>query len=424
MKNNDDGHAPSGWYPDPEGNLRYWDGNTWLNIPAPPSFIPDNKKTEALLKLGENFRINVGMSIFVGYYQDLFDWPLTDNAVSDFCKLIIDDSDISNRLGLIDCDTTFYGNPRIDPSHLKSYLWALSGVVFADYLEAGIDMEASRENFNLDWNAFRKLFRKVQRESFESPSYLDDEKAPVDIFINSISIEGQEYKPTRDATVQLLKALRKANSHESVRSFLEYFNEEILAGDFLDESLVEFLWTEIVFSLTDVSGLETETLVNRITQLAAGGDGFDWDQPEQLPQLIEHNREINNRLTYNPWPWTSDSRGLWNDDTDAFYVVKRLEQTQPINVNPSVEQQVAALSSLAYLDDSFSSLISESLQQFVEEHNELIDECFDELSEQWGLNEEYSLPELGAIKISEKSAIAKKTKKVWPEYLRIIREDR
>lgn len=28
--------APAGWYPDPQGGKRYWDGESWLNIPAPP----------------------------------------------------------------------------------------------------------------------------------------------------------------------------------------------------------------------------------------------------------------------------------------------------------------------------------------------------------------------------------------------------
>ncbi len=27
--------APPGWYPDPEGNQRYWDGDNWLEIPPP-----------------------------------------------------------------------------------------------------------------------------------------------------------------------------------------------------------------------------------------------------------------------------------------------------------------------------------------------------------------------------------------------------
>lgn len=27
--------APPGWYPDPDGNQRYWDGDNWLEIPPP-----------------------------------------------------------------------------------------------------------------------------------------------------------------------------------------------------------------------------------------------------------------------------------------------------------------------------------------------------------------------------------------------------
>lgn len=32
-------NAPAGWYPDPEGGQRYWDGEKWLNIPAPESTL-------------------------------------------------------------------------------------------------------------------------------------------------------------------------------------------------------------------------------------------------------------------------------------------------------------------------------------------------------------------------------------------------
>lgn len=32
---NDAPKAPQGWYPGPDGELRYWDGENWLDIPAP-----------------------------------------------------------------------------------------------------------------------------------------------------------------------------------------------------------------------------------------------------------------------------------------------------------------------------------------------------------------------------------------------------
>lgn len=28
---------PAGWYPDPQGNQRYWDGARWTAMPAPPA---------------------------------------------------------------------------------------------------------------------------------------------------------------------------------------------------------------------------------------------------------------------------------------------------------------------------------------------------------------------------------------------------
>lgn len=33
--------APAGWYPDPKGGQRYWDGESWLNIPAPPQDLSE-----------------------------------------------------------------------------------------------------------------------------------------------------------------------------------------------------------------------------------------------------------------------------------------------------------------------------------------------------------------------------------------------
>jgi hypothetical protein len=130
--------APAGWYPDPEGNLRYWDGTTWLNIPLPPGndgtaenekSSKSNRKEDTTqdkqsLILGEDFNLGLGTSIFVGEYQNLFKWPLTDSAVIDFCEMIIEDSNIRNQIGLVDTDSTSWGNPRLDPTHLNSYLWA------------------------------------------------------------------------------------------------------------------------------------------------------------------------------------------------------------------------------------------------------------------------------------------------------------
>jgi hypothetical protein len=34
---NDAPKAPAGWYPTPEGGQRYWDGERWANLPAPPT---------------------------------------------------------------------------------------------------------------------------------------------------------------------------------------------------------------------------------------------------------------------------------------------------------------------------------------------------------------------------------------------------
>ena len=33
---NDAPKPPAGWYPTPEGGQRYWDGDAWSNLPAPP----------------------------------------------------------------------------------------------------------------------------------------------------------------------------------------------------------------------------------------------------------------------------------------------------------------------------------------------------------------------------------------------------
>lgn len=35
----------SGWYPDPDGRMRYWDGAHWLDLPAPPPSRPPHWKT-------------------------------------------------------------------------------------------------------------------------------------------------------------------------------------------------------------------------------------------------------------------------------------------------------------------------------------------------------------------------------------------
>src|SRR5690606_33121778 len=43
---NDKSPAPAGWYPDPEGGQRYWDGTTWLDFPEPGSDADETPETE------------------------------------------------------------------------------------------------------------------------------------------------------------------------------------------------------------------------------------------------------------------------------------------------------------------------------------------------------------------------------------------
>lgn len=36
--------ADPGWYPDPQGRQRYWDGTQWLSLPEPPGQASDKRK--------------------------------------------------------------------------------------------------------------------------------------------------------------------------------------------------------------------------------------------------------------------------------------------------------------------------------------------------------------------------------------------
>lgn len=435
MKNNNE-FAPAGWYPDTEGNLRYWDGATWLNIPVPPEnkSSKDKQKYSASSKsrkpvdviepltLGEDFKLNLGTSIFVGKYQDLFDWPLTDNAVIEFCEMIIEDSDIRNQIGLVDTDSTSWGNPRLDPTHLNTYLWALGGVLFADYFDVGHEFKSSKETSSLEWNRFRQSFREIQRTGFSSPSYIDDEIAPVDFYVNQISRDGREITLTRDSFFVLLKELSKCTSSTQVKSFLSFFQEEIEQKEFLDESVIKYIATEIVFSLPEITEFSLESVTKAISEISSREQEFDWEEPAELPWLIEHNREISKRITFNPWPCHSDSRGLWNDDPDPQYVIDRLEKTVPLETTPSIEQMIAALSSLNFMNDNISSMIPEKLTEFIEQNGLVIDACSEVMEEQWAINEEYSLPMKSDFKMNENDKLAKHVKQIWDSYSSIIRE--
>lgn len=39
--------APAGWYPDPDGGKRYWDGETWLDMPEPSKSVVESTITQA-----------------------------------------------------------------------------------------------------------------------------------------------------------------------------------------------------------------------------------------------------------------------------------------------------------------------------------------------------------------------------------------
>lgn len=41
---NDERGASPGWYPDPDGKMRYWDGLQWLDLPTPPHTNPPRWK--------------------------------------------------------------------------------------------------------------------------------------------------------------------------------------------------------------------------------------------------------------------------------------------------------------------------------------------------------------------------------------------
>lgn len=437
MKKENNNNAPAGWYPDLEGNLRYWDGTTWLNIPLPPGNDETAEKKKSpksnsknnltqdkqSLILGEDFNLGLGTSIFVGEYQNLFEWPLTDSAVIDFCEMIIEDSDIRNLIGLVDTDSTSWGNPRLDPTHLNSYLWALGGVLFADYFDVRDIFKSSKESSSLDWNQFRRSFREIQREGFSSPSYIDSDKAPVDFYINSISSNNQEITLGRDCFFVFVEELTKCTSSNGVKNFLSFFQEEIDQKELLDESVIKFLATEIVFSLPGITEFSLESVIATISAIKSGDEQFDWEEPSELPWLIEHNREISKKITYNPWPCHSDSRGLWNDDPGPQYAIDRLERTLPEKSLPSIEQMVATLSSLNLMSDEISSEIPAKLNTFIEEKQATIDDCSAAMEDEWAINEEYSLPIKGEFKLSQNNKLAKEVKKIWGEYTSIIRED-
>jgi hypothetical protein len=428
--------APAGWYPDPEGNLRYWDGTTWLNIPLPPGndgtaenekSSKSNRKEDTTqdkqsLILGEDFNLGLGTSIFVGEYQNLFKWPLTDSAVIDFCEMIIEDSNIRNQIGLVDTDSTSWGNPRLDPTHLNSYLWALGGVLFADYFDVSDIFTSSKESSSLDWNQFRQSFREIQREGFSSPSYIDFDKAPVDFYINSISSSNQEITLGGDCFLVLVEELSKCTSSNGVENFLSFFQEEVDQKELLDESVIKFLSTEIVISLPGITEFSLESVIETISAIKLGDEQFDWEEPSELPWLIEHNREISKKITYNPWPCHSDSRGLWNDDPGPQYAIDRLEKTLPEKSMPTMEQMVATLSSLNLISDEISTEIPANLNTFIEDNQTTINDCSDAMEDQWAINEEYSLPMKSEFKVSGTNKLAKEVKKIWGEYTSIIRE--
>lgn len=61
---NKNGLAEPGWYPGPDGVQRYWDGTTWLSIPAPESGRQGNsRRVRAWLVAGIASAVIVGLII-------------------------------------------------------------------------------------------------------------------------------------------------------------------------------------------------------------------------------------------------------------------------------------------------------------------------------------------------------------------------
>lgn len=69
--------APPGWYPSPSGDQRYWDGNAWLDIPAPTSEPQSNKAPSRRKLVVVAASVVVALALGVGGFAV---WKINDDA--------------------------------------------------------------------------------------------------------------------------------------------------------------------------------------------------------------------------------------------------------------------------------------------------------------------------------------------------------
>lgn len=271
---------------------------------------------------------------------------------------------------------------------VTSYYWALVGRINP------ADMALSQV-FQLDgafselWPKVRAGLAKLRNISIESTIYPDFEAVPQTCMLSMLNDSDESYVFSRtDQLVNLLTLLQTATHHAAVEGFLSYFDQEIreVLSSGVDISVEQFLWSELVLALPELSRPSFEAILESVNAVVSGEMKFEWAAPPLVPWVIEEDRLQRSMVCFKPWPWTTNSLSVFGDDVDTDgYVITRLKRTSEQDAHVSQVQKVLAFWALyeAIGNKQFDLSGEDKLVDFFSSHEQLLEQCADLVGDDW-----------------------------------------
>jgi tetratricopeptide (TPR) repeat protein len=416
--------------------------------------------------IGQGY-LSVGFILEISSINEELDQPMASETLTDFTNESLVESGYGKiwraalgQKALVD-EQDFTSTVWVDPTSFFSYLSALCGTVYGEFIAFSFDSEPNPTDFNsASWGIIRKRLRtSVVHDFLLKEHRVDFESSGQSFYLEEFVVEGVN-RLSLEKLEGAVKDLRiAAPNSKSAKQFLEFFDPELQRIAFLPSFISGHLWAHI---LSGCNWSLASQILEAKGSLSFDADSFAWEPPAEDMQsysggyAIEWYRNLRRSINFNPWPWRAgsidqngepDSRGLFRDQ------VAQLLGDRP----PVAHEKVSAFGALYLLvdheddddDDAPSTqdrertliedYMSDSLRDFITENLELIKACFGALQEvltdlgdgeNWlpvwsgsegflaGVPPAYSKTE-NAEEIEFETSLIESVEKLWPEFISI-----
>jgi hypothetical protein len=416
--------------------------------------------------IGQGY-LSVGFILEISSINEELDQPMASETLTDFTNESLVESGYGKiwraalgQKALVD-EQDFTSTVWVDPTSFFSYLSALCGTVYGEFIAFSFDSEPNPTDFNsASWGIIRKRLRtSVVHDFLLKEHRVDFESSWQSFYLEEFVVEGVN-RLSLEKLEGAVKDLRiAAPNSKSAKQFLEFFDPELQRIAFLPSFIRGHLWAHI---LSGCNWSLASQILEAKGSLSFDADSFAWEPPTEDMQsysggyAIEWYRNVRRSINFNPWPWRAgsidqngepDSRGLFRDQ------VAQLLGDRP----PVAHEKVSAFGALYLLvdheddddDDAPSTqdrertliedYMSDSLRDFISENLELVKACFGALQEvltdlgdgeNWlpvwsgsegflaGVPPAYSKTE-NAEEIEFETSLVEAIEKLWPDFIAI-----